>query len=402
MSRALTRLLALTCGVTIASVYYAQPLLHTIAGNLRISPSAAAVVVTATQSGFAVGLVLVVPLGDIIARRPLITALLAIDAVALAASAMAPGLRVLAVLAVLVGLTSVVVQMIIPFAATLAPPGRRATTIGTLLGAVLLGILLSRAFAGIVAGAISWRAVYAFAAGLMAVLALVMSQVLPAGGRELGIGFFAQLNAVLRLARTRPVLRWRALIGAAEFAAFSSFWTTVTFLLSGEPFRYSPLKIGLFALVGVAGAASALTGGRLLDRYRQLRWRASGAGIAVLLGSFGVLAAGARSLGWLILGALLMDACCQVIHVTNQAVIYDLVDAARSRVTTIYMTAHFLGGALGTTAGTIGYSHDGWHGACAVGAGCTGVAVAGWVAVRRHERPTTALVAATVAAAPDG
>ena len=387
LSRGLVRLLALTCGVTVANIYYAQPMLHTIAHGLGTSQAAAGLVVAATQLGFAAGLVFVVPFGDIVAPRPLITSLLAADAVALAACAAAPGLQVLAALLVLVGVSTVVVQMIIPYAATLARPAERATTIGTLMGTLLLGILVSRTFAGVVASVAGWRGVYAVAAGLMAVMATVLGRVLPAAGREVGIGYGTQMREVLRLARSEPVLRWRALTGAGQFAAFSCFWTTVTFLLSGPLFRYSQAEIGLFALVGVAGACCALAGGRLLDRRRELRWRITGLGLAGLLVSFGLLALGAHGLVWLILGALLMDACSPVVHVTNQAVIYDLVDSARSRITSTYMTAYFLGGALGTVAGTAAYDRYGWGGACAAAAGFCGVGSLGWLAARRHELP---------------
>ncbi len=387
LSRGLLRLLALTCCVTIANVYYAQPLLNTIAHGLGVSQSAAGIVVVATQLGFAAGLVFVVPLGDILPRRPVITALLAIDAAALAASAAAPGLDLLAALAIVVGITSVVVQMVIPYAATLARDQERAGAIGTLMGAVLLGVLLSRAFAGIVASANGWRGVYAVAAVLMAVMAIVAGRALPAQGTEISIGFAAQMRAVLRLALDQPALRWRSLIGAAQFAAFSCFWTTVTFLLSGRPFHYSQAEIGLFALVGAAGAGAALTVGRLLDRRQQLRWPITGLSIVVLLGSFVVLSAGADSLGLLIVGALLMDASSQGVHVTNQAVIYNLVGAARSRITTTYMTIYFLGGALGTTIGTSAYARYGCGGACGAAAGFCGIALIGWLAVRRHEQP---------------
>jgi predicted MFS family arabinose efflux permease len=391
LSRSLVRLLALTCGVTIASVYYAQPLLHVIARSLGTGQSAAGIVVTATQAGFAAGLLLVVPLGDIIPRRPLITGLLAADAAALAASAVAPGLAVLAATAALVGLASVVVQMVIPYAATLARDEERASIIGTMLGAVLIGILLSRTFAGIVASAAGWRGVYVAAAGLMVAMALVVGRALPSGSREVSIGYGAQMRAVLRLARGEPVLRWRSLIGAAQFAAFSCFWTTVTFLLSGRPFGFSQAGIGLFALVGAAGAAAAMAGGRLLDRRRQLRWPVTGAVVVLLLGSFGLLAAGAHGLAWLIIGALLMDACSQGVHVTNQAVIYDLVGAARSRITTVYMTIYFFGGAAGTALGTAAYQRYGWDGACGAAAGFCGIALLGWLAARRHEQPPPAL-----------
>jgi predicted MFS family arabinose efflux permease len=377
------------CGVTIANIYYVQPLLHTIARGLGTSQSAAGLVATATQAGYAAGLLLVVPLGDITPRRPLFTALLAADAAALAASAAAPSLRALAGLAALVGLTSVVVQMIIPYGATLARDAERARVIGTLMGALLLGVLLSRTFAGLVASAAGWRGVYAVAAGLMVVMALVMRRVLPAGRREVGSGYLAQMRAVARLALGEPVLRWRSLIGAAQFAAFSCFWTTVTFLLSGRPFGYSQAGIGLFALVGAAGAGCAMLGGRQLDRHRDLRWPVTGGGLVLLAGSFGLLAAGGADLAWLIAGALVMDGCCQAVHVTNQAVLYDLVRSARSRITTVYMTTYFVGGALGTATGTAAYGRCGWDGTCAAAAGFCGLGLLGWLATRRHERSST-------------
>jgi predicted MFS family arabinose efflux permease len=253
------------------------------------------------------------------------------------------------------------------------------------MGALLLGVLLSRTFAGLAAAAVGWRGVYAVAAGLMIVLSLVMNRMMPASGREVGAGYAAALRAAARLARNEPVLRWRSLIGAAQFAAFSCFWTTVTFLLSGRPFGYSQYGIGLFALVGAAGASFALLGGRQLDRRRNLRWPVTGAGVAALAGSFGLIAAGSRSLAWLILGALVMDASSQAVHVTNQAVIYDLVRSARSRITTVYMTTYFVGGALGTTTGTAAYDRYGWHGACAAAASFCAIAALGWIATRRHE-----------------
>jgi predicted MFS family arabinose efflux permease len=395
LSRGLVRLLAVACAVTIGNIYYAQPLLHTIAHTFGVGQSAAGLVVTATQAGFAAGLLLVVPLGDITPRRPLFTTLLTVDAVALAASVAAPALQVLGALAVLIGTTTVVVQMIIPYAATLAGDCERAGVIGTLMGGLLLGILVSRTFSGLVASVAGWRGVYAVAAGLMVVMAVVMCRTMPADGRETDAGYLAQLRATARLAVREPVLRWRALIGAAQFGAFSCFWTTVTFLLTGPPFGYSQADVGLFALVGAAGAGCAMAGGRLLDRRRHLLWPITGVAIVLLLGSFGLLAAGTHGLAWLIAGALVMDACSQIVHVTNQAVIYELVGSARSRITTVYMTTYFAGGALGTTAGALAYDHYGWKGACAVAAGFCCLGLLGWLATRRHERPAAQPTVAT-------
>lgn len=341
--------------------------------------------VTATQGGFAAGLVLVVPLADITARRTLFAVLLMADAAALAAMALAPSLPVLAAVAVPVGLTTVVVQMIIPFAATLADDAERGQVISTVMGGLLLGVLLSRTTAGLVASVAGWRGVYGVAAGLTLIIAMVLWRALPGDGREVGAGYFAQMRAVAVLARRLPVLRWRAVMGAAQFAVFSCFWTTVTFLLAGRSYGYSPAGIGLFALVGVAGAGCALAGGRQLDRRRELRWFVTGAAFALLLGSFGLLAAGAHGLALLIAGALVMDACCQVVHVTNQAVIYDLTGSARARITSVYMTTYFAGGALGTTIGTAAYSHYGWYGTCCAAAVFSGIGLGAWSASRRHE-----------------
>jgi predicted MFS family arabinose efflux permease len=398
LSRGLVRLLSLTVAVTVANIYYAQPMLHTMAHDFRASQAAAGLVVAATQAGFAAGLVFVVPFGDIVSRRPLISSLMAVDAVALAACAAAPTLHVLAAVAVLVGISTVVVQMIIPYAATLAPAGQRASTIATLMSALLFGVLLSRTFAGVVASAAGWRGVYVVAAGLMAVMALVLSRTLPASGREVSIGYRAQMREVVRVALSQPVLRWRAVVGGAQFAAFSCFWTTVTFELAGRPYQFTQAGIGLFALVGVAGAGCALAGGPVLDRRPDQRWAITGLGIAALLASFGILALGGHGLAWLVAGALLMDACSQVVHVTNLAVIYDLVGSARSRVTTTYMTTYFAGGAIGTAAGTAASDHGGWGGACAVAAGFSGLALAGWLAGRRHEYSPRTVPAARRAA----
>lgn len=386
LSRGLVRLLALTCAVTVANLYYAQPLLHTIARALDTTEAGAGLVVTATQLGYAAGLLFVVPLGDILTRRPLITALLGLDAVALASSAVAPNLELFATLAVLVGLTSVVVQMIVPYAAALATDDERGRVIGTLMGGVMLGILVSRFVSGVVAELAGWRTMYAIAALLMFATAATMRQALPATPRELRIGFAAQMRGVLSVARTEPVLRWRSVIGACAFAAFSCFWTTVTFLLAGPYYHFSQLQIGLFALVGAIGVASAVLGGRMIDAHRRMRWPLTGAFLTLLTVSFALSSAGGQALGWLIGGALVMDACMQVIHVTNQTVIYELVPQARSRLATVSMTTFFVGGAAGSALGSQVYPAWGWTGACLAATAFCLTALLAWAATQRHER----------------
>jgi predicted MFS family arabinose efflux permease len=383
--------LAFACGAVVANLYYAQPLLHTISAGLRVSQTSAALLVTVTQIGYAAGLLLLVPVGDIVRRRPLFTVLLAADTAALAASAAAPGLVLLGVFAAIVGLTSVVVQMLIPFAATLAADHERSKIIGTLLSGLLTGILLSRTFAGIVAQIAGWRGVFAIAAVLTAATTVVLYRTLPNRAAEVSVGYGAQLRAVFDVARSQPVLRWRALIGACGFAGFSAFWTTISFLLSGSRYQFSQIEIGLFALSGTAGALASAFGGRHLDRRPHLRWPLTGAMLAVQLVSFGLIALGAAgpsslSLALLIIGVLGMDAGVQANLLINNSVIYELLPRARSRITAVFMTTMFLGGALGSVIAAHAYASWGWTGATGTAGVFTLAAALCWLASGRHER----------------
>jgi predicted MFS family arabinose efflux permease len=395
LSPGLVRLMAVTCAVTVANLYYAQPLLHSIGSALHVSQGSASLLVTVGQAGYALGLLFIVPAGDIVRRRPLLTGLLALCALTLAAAALAPGLLVLAVAAGLAGVTSVVVQMLVPYAATLASDRERSRVIGTLMGGLLIGILLSRTFAGVVAGFAGWRAVYGIAAVFMALTAVMLRRALPDHGPQLAISYAAQLRGVLQVARTEPALRWRSLMAACGFGSFACFWTTVTFLLAGPPYNFSQLEIGLFALVGAAGAVTSMAAGRALDTRPGLRWPATGAAMALLVASYlpiglgGAHLGGARSgLILLIVGVLLMDACVQGAHVTNQSVIYDLLPQARSRLTTVYITTMFAGGAIGSAAGAQAYEHWGWTGATLTAAAFPLAGLLCWLASRPHERPS--------------
>lgn len=391
LSPGLVRLMAVTCAVTVANLYYAQPLLHTIAAALHVSQGSASLLVTASQLGYAVGLLFIVPAGDIMRRRPLLTGLLAFCAVMLAGCAAAPGLPVLAAATALAAVTSVVVQMLVPYAATLASDDERGKVIGTLMGGLLIGILLSRTFAGVIAALAGWRAVYAIAAAAMAVTALALGRSLPNHGRQLSISYAAQMRGVLDVVRAEPALRWRSLIAACGFGSFGCFWTTVTFLLASPQYGFSQLEIGLFALAGAAGAATSMAGGRILDRRPGLRWPVTGALLALLAASYALIGLGgahlgALSLALLIIGVLVMDACVQGAHLTNQSVIYDLLPEARSRLTTVYITTMFAGGAIGSAAGAQAYEHWGWTGATLAAAAFPVLGLACWLATRRHEQ----------------
>jgi predicted MFS family arabinose efflux permease len=268
LSRGLVRLMAFTCAVTVANLYYAQPLLNSISSALHVTQGSASLLVTAGQLGYAAGLLFIVPVGDIVRRRPLLTGLLTVCAVTLAGCALAPSLAVLSVMAALCGVTSVVVQMLVPYAATLASDTERSRVIGTLMGGLLIGILLSRTFAGVLADLAGWRAVYGTAAVFIALTAVMLRRALPDHGRQLAITYREQLRGVVEVARAEPVLRWRSLIAACGFGSFACFWTTVTFLLAGPKYGFSQLDIGLFAWSARRGrpprwlAAASSTPGR--------------------------------------------------------------------------------------------------------------------------------------------
>ena len=391
LSPGMVRLMAVTCAATVANLYYAQPLLHTIGAALHVSQGSSSLLVTVGQFGYAAGLLFIVPAGDIMRRRPLLTGLLACCAVGLAGAAVSPNLAALCAAVALFSLTSVVVQMLVPYAATLATDEQRNQVLGTLMGGLLIGILLSRTFAGLVAGIGGWRLVYAIGAAAMVVTAVTLRRALPDHPRQLSISYGAQLRGVLDVVRAEPALRWRSLLAACGFGTFTAFWTTATFLLSGPLYGFSQADIGLFALVGAAGAATSMVGGRVLDRQPVIwRWRLTGWAFGLLVLSYVFIWLGGAGLGWvslvlLIFGVLLMDACVQGAHVINQSVIYGLLPSARSRITTVYVTTMFAGGALGSFAGAQAYTHWGWTGATLVAAAFPVLGLLCWLATRRHE-----------------
>jgi predicted MFS family arabinose efflux permease len=385
------RLLAFIAGATVANLYYSQPLLPTIAASLRVSETSASLLVTLTQLSYGISLLFLVPAADITRRRTLFTALLSIDTLAVAASAAAPDLAVLGGLALIMGITSVVIQMLIPFAATLAAPAERTRAIGTVLSGLLTGVLLSRTFAGIVAQFAGWRGVYAIAAVGMAVTTVILYKLLPDLPPEIDASYGTQLRQTFTLVRTEPVLRWRSLIGACGFGSFSAFWTTVAFLLSHPPYDFNQLEIGLFALAGAAGALTSAFAGKQIDARRGRRWGATGVVQVTLLASFALIALGGahlHGLGFalLVVGTLVMDAAVQLSNLLGQSVIYELLPQARSRITAIYMTTMFVGGSIGSWAGAHAYDRWGWAGACTAAAAFPAVGVLGWLGAGRHER----------------
>jgi predicted MFS family arabinose efflux permease len=367
LSRALVVLIAVATGAIVANLYYAQPLLHQVARTFGSGPGATSSVITAAQVGYAAGLLLIVPLGDLHPRRALVTRLYLVATVSLVACALAPSLWFFAVASVAVGAASVAGQVMIPFAADHAPAERRGRVVARIMTGLLLGILLARTVSGLVAQAAGWRAIYWLSAALMVGFALVLWRALPAEGPRPHRTYPELVRSSLALLVTEPVLRRRAWHGAVAFGAFSALWTTLAFLLSGSPYHYSNAVIGLFGLVGAGGILAANLAGKLADSARSTATTVA-AGL-LLTGSFALLWAGRTSLGLLIAGIVVLDIGTQGMQITNQAIIYALRPDARSRINSAYMVCYFLGGAVGSiTAGAL-YGTHGWAGVCILGAG---------------------------------
>jgi predicted MFS family arabinose efflux permease len=385
LGRAMVLLFAVACGLSAANLYYAQPILPSIASTFGTSSRTAGLIVTFAQIGYAAGLVLLVPLGDLLARRRLVPALLALTTVGLLVSATAPDVGILVVVSLFIGAGSVAAQVLVPMAATLAGEARRGHVVGTVMSGLLLGILLARTVSGVVAGISSWRVVYAVAAVLCLSLAIILGRLLPREDERPHISYANLIGTAWRLLVTEPLLQRRVLFGALGFAAFSVFWTTLAFVLAGPPYHYGDVSIGLFGLVGAGGALCANFAGRWADReLTKLTTLIFAACIAV---SFLPLWAGRHSIVMLIIGILVLDIGVQGLQVTNQSMIYRLAPHLRSRITSAYMACYFVGGAIGSAVGGTVYSSHGWAGVCVLGAGIGVVACVAAVVDSMRDHP---------------
>jgi predicted MFS family arabinose efflux permease len=394
ISRGLVLLLATACGTAAANLYYAQPLLHTLGGAFGVSDGTAGLLITISQLGYVVGLALLVPLGDLHERRGLISGTMVVTAAALALSAAAPAFAVLGGAMAVVGLTSVVAQIVVPMSSSLSAEHDRGSVVGTVMSGLLIGILLARTISGLIAAAAGWRVVFWFAAAAMVVLAITLRRVLPRIPPTTDLSYGGLLRSVASLVRAEPILRQRMMVGALTFGCFSILWTSLAFLLSGAPYHYGNGVIGLFGLVGVVGALAASGAGRLADRGHN--GRATSVSIVIMLASWGVMALGKSSVLALIAGIAVLDLGVQGIHISNQSAIYALAPEARSRLTTAYMVAYFLGGAALSALTSSLYGSAGWSGVCVLGAATALLALAVWavteVAARRRPDAAHAVV----------
>ena len=365
MSRGFVLLMAFTCGAAVANIYYNQPMLGLIARSFATDAAGVAAVPTATQLGYAAGLFLLGPLGDRYDRRRVILALAAALALTLFATAAAPSVAWLAACSFAVGMSTTLVQQVIPLVAHLAPEQHRGSTVGTVVSGVLLGILCGRFVAGLVGAQFGWRAMFAASGVAAALLGLVLARALPSlQGHSQG-SYVALLRSTLAQAARHRTLREAALGGGLLFGAFSAFWVSLTPLLESAAFHLDARVAGVFGLIGAAGALMAPLAGRWSDRRGPIALL--GAAIAAVVFSFGLFYVSAHSLAGLIVGTLVMDLGIQAALIANQARIFALDPHARSRINAFFMTIYFLGGALGAWCASHAWAAGGWHAAMAVG-----------------------------------
>ncbi|WP_436488362.1 MFS transporter [Chitinophaga sp. ARDCPP14] len=370
-------LFAVACGLAVANVYYAQPLLNTMGNDLHIPSRSLGIIVTITQTGYALGLLLLLPLGDLFNRRKLIVTQLLLAVAALLTVAWSPAkLPFLGGIAA-VGFLAVVTQTLVAYAATLAAPAERGRMVGLVTSGVVLGILLTRTVSGALTDIAGWRSVYFFSAALMLLTAGVLYRVLPVHDPQKANTSYPQLLlSVFRLFLEEPILRVRAILAFFIFAAFSVLWSSLVLPLSAPPYSFPATAIGMFGLIGVAGALGAARAGKLADRgYGQ---RTTGAALLLLLVSWLPLGFATYSLTALIAGIILLDLAIQAVHVTNQSMLYNIRPESRNRMVAGYMLFYSIGSGVGSIAATTIYAFAGWIAVCILGAAISATGLLFW------------------------
>jgi predicted MFS family arabinose efflux permease len=376
LGRPTVLLLAVVCGAAVANIYYAQPLLPVVARAFSVGEGEAGLLVTASQIGYAVALAFLVPVGDVLERRRLVSVLLAVTGVLLLGAAAAPTLGVLLAAVAIVAVTSAVAQIVVPMAASLASDERRGSVVGTVMSGLLVGILLARTVAGLVAEIGGWRLVFVLAAVVMVVLAGAVRLVLPRVPASSEATYPSLLRSVGTIVREDPLVRRRMVLGGVGFGCFTILWTALSFLLAAPPYSYGSGVIGLFGLAGLAGAMAAVYAGRFADRGHGRRVVTIGLGL--LLVSWGLLALGGTSLVALLAGIVVLDLAQQLLQISHQHAIYRRRPEARSRVTSAFLVSAFVGGAIASALTSALYAVVGWPGVCALGAVVALVGIATW------------------------
>ena len=370
---AVIRLMAVAGGLAAANIHYSQPLLPSIAASLGVPIDRIGFLPATTQIGFAIGILIVLPLADMLERRRLIVTMLVLIAAALAFQAAAPTAGIAFAAALLVGLFGVTPQLMTPFSALIAPKGREGAAVGMVLSGILGGVLVSKLLVGFVTAGVGWRALYWGASVAMLILAAVLSRYLPMSRPSPRPRYADLVGSTLRIAAEEPALRRHALYGGLTFASFMAFWSTYAIELK-EVFGYGPAVAGLFGAVGLAGSVAASVAGRQIDKGKFGLVCMTAA--ALMIAGFLILILGAASVVGIVIGVLLMDFGAGLSHSANQSAAFSLRPDARGRINSVYMSGYFIGGAVGTSLATLAYAAGGWPLTCMFGAACAGLMLA--------------------------
>ena len=375
-------LFALASGLAVANAYFAHPLLDVMADDLRLSRTVAGLIVGATQLGYGLGLILLVPLGDLVDRRTLIIAQSFLSVLALVCVGLSTSAAMLLASTAALGLLAVVTQALVAYAASLARPSERGHIVGIVTSGIVLGILLARSVAGFLTDLSGWRTVYIFSALLTFLIALLLWRALPRQGKpRVGLSYLGLIGSLATLLIEEPVLRIRAVIGMLIFANITTLLTPLVLPLTAPPFFLSHTEVGLFGLAGAAGALGALRAGRWADLGHGQR--TTGIALGLMLIAWLPIALLGHSILWLVAGVIIIDFGLQAAHVTNQAMIYRVRPEAQNRLTAAYMVFYAIGSALGSSTSTIVYAYAAWTGVCIAGAGISLIAIVFWALTLR-------------------
>ncbi|CAM4051210.1 MFS transporter [Flavobacterium antarcticum] len=351
--------MAVATGIIVANLYYCQPLIVLIASEFNVPETEAGTITYLTQAGYAIGLFFMVPLGDKIERKKQILVTTFASVLALILAAVSKSFLVLEIASLLIGITSIVPQLILPLAASLTAPERRGKVIGTIMSGLLVGILLSRTLSGFVGEWWGWRSMFWIAAGFCLILFFVIRNQFPVNKPTFEGSYGQLIQSLFSLIKTQPLLREATLINVFSFAQFGVFWTTMVLLLSEAPFNFNSATIGLFGIVGASGALAAPLVGKIGDKGSSRI--VIGYGILLMLLSFIVFYFSAESIVGIVIGIILIDIGLQAIHISNQTRVYSILPEARNRMNTVFMSFSFFGTALGSAFGLLLWKIGAWE-----------------------------------------
>ena len=358
LSRAQVLLMATAASVSVANIYFNQPILHSIATSLKVNDAEVGSIAVLSQAGYGLGLFFLIPLGDKVSRKTLVVLLFSILILSLLFISFCDNLLPLQIASLVIGVLSVSAHIILPMAASLNKASR-GKTLGIVFSGVLVGILAARVFSGFISHWLNWHWVYGISAVLVLIMNVLIYAFLPATPPDFKGNYYQLMSSVVLQLKRFALLRQSSLIGALAFGLFCSFWTTLTFHLSGAPFYFQSNTIGSFALVAIVGALAAPAIGKFADKGNGVK--ALLLAIGLIIFSIVLMMLFPLSVASFIVAVLLLDIGVQMIQITNIATIYTLDETAHSRINTVYMTLYFIGGALGTSVGLWCWQRGGWQ-----------------------------------------